>query len=252
MLRRVLLVGLFVLSNQVVLAQKSSDISFGRQHLFFPEANVAVQYHCPGKTQISWSLESSDRKLLSGASKVRDDIALVEFETPPLKDGITLELKLVIDGKSQPLFLVSRNMFANQHDWFGDLNIILLEDKDNDVSDILKDAEIPFTTTVDETTSGALILVTRLEPSYADYDLARQGNFVVIVAPEKPDMAVPQTTGGRDTDHTFLLTNDENMIFTHQQSKNRIPCLFPSIESFFLLGCKENHVALQMILLTKY
>ena len=249
MLRYCSLIGVFLFSAQCVLAQEISEFPFDRQHLFFSETKVVMHCHCPDKTQVSWSIESADRKLLSGIAKVRDNLALVEFQTPPLKDGVMLELKLVVDGKSQPLFLVSRDVFAEQRDWLGDLNIILLDDDDGIASDLLKDAEIPFTTTVDGNTTEALILVTRKEFSMSDYYLAR-GNYVVIIAPKELEMVVPQMSnfGGM---HSFLLTSYETQIFTDSLEGDLPFRIFDKssypTNMFFILGSKDDRAILQTI-----
>jgi hypothetical protein len=250
MLRYCFLIGFLLLPVQYASAQGTSEFAFGRQHLFFPGTKVVMRCHCPDKTQVSWSIESADRKLQSGIAKVRDDLALVEFVTPPLKDGVMLELKLVVDGQSQPLFLVSRDVFAEQRDWLGELNIILLDGDDGIASDILKEAEIPFTTTVDASTTGALILITRKEFSMSDYYRASRGNYVVVIAPEKLEMVVPQMSRF-GAEHSFLLTSYETQIFT-DSLKGELPFRIFGNSSyptgmFFMLKNKEDRVNLQTI-----
>ena len=250
MLRYSLLMGFLLLPVQYASAQGTSEFAFGRQYLFFPETKAVIRYRCPDKTQLDWSIESADRKLLSGIAKVRDNLALVEFVTPPLKDGVMLELKLVVDGQSQPLFLVSRNVFAEQRDWLGNLNIILIDDDDGIASDILKDAEIPFTTAVEENTTGALILVTRKEFSMSDYSLANRGNYVVVIAPEELEMVVPQSSdfGAK---HSFLLTSNLDQIFSHTLKEDSSVRFFGKLSCpaniFFMLRGKDDRVTLQTI-----
>ena len=61
---------------------------FGQQRLFFPETQVALQFNCYDKSQVDWSLESADRKIISGNARVRDGPGTVDFKTPPLKSGV--------------------------------------------------------------------------------------------------------------------------------------------------------------------
>jgi len=253
MLRYCLLIGFLLLPVQYASAQGTSEFTFGQKHLFFPETKVAIRYRCPNKTQLDWSIESADRKLLSGIAKVRDDLALVDFVTPSLKDGVTLDLKLVVDGKSQPLFLISRDVFAEQREWLGKLNIILLDDDDGIAADILKGAEIPFTTTVDETTTGALILIARKEFSTNDYFFtAIQGNFVIVFVddPHQFELVIPQITynGKRNS---FLLTSNLSQIFSNTSKEELSARLFGKSYNpasvFFILGSKDDRVTLETI-----
>ena len=253
MLRYYLLIGFLLLPAQYAPAQGTSEFAFGRQHLFFPETKVVIRYHCPDKTQLDWSIESADRKLLLGVANVRDNLALVEFQTPSLKEGVMLELKLVVDGQSQPLFLVSRDVFAEQRDWLGDLNIILLDDDGGIASNILKNAEIPFTTAVDETTTGALILITRKEFSTNDYFFtAIRGNFVVVFVDElhQFELLIPNITynGKRNP---FLLTSDLSQIFYNTSKEKLLTRLFGQSYNpanvFFILGSKDDRVTLKTI-----
>ena len=250
MFRCSLAIGIVLLSTMLAWADEPLLTPFGRQHLFFPEMKVVMHHYSPGKTQVDWSIESADRKLQSGVSKVVDDVAKVEFKTPPLKDGVMLELKLVVDGKSQPMFLVSGDVFADQHDWLGDLNIILSEE-DETASDILKDADIPFTTTIKAITYGALILVPWKEISTTDYySLASRGNFVVVFAPRKLDILIHQKTNYKMAD-SFLLTNHLNQIFSNTWKEDLPFRLFDVLShprwECFMLGSKDDLAILETI-----
>ena len=196
----------------------AEPVHFGQQTLFFPETQVAIRFHCDDKPQVNWSLESADRKVMSGAARVRDGGGTVEFQTPPLKAGVTLPLKLAIDGKTEPFILVSPDVFAGQKEWLENLNIILIDGDDEKAATVFESEGIPFKTSMDGVTKGALILVTNKEIS-SDYCLwTTQGNHVIVVAPEeKGHFVLPQWDCLLET--SFLITNQTESLFKNNTVK---------------------------------
>jgi len=216
---------------------------FGQQRLFFPETQVALLFNCYDKPQVDWSLESADRKIMSGIARVRDGIGTVEFKTPPLKSGVTLKLTLTVDGKTEPFILVSPDVFADQQKWLESLNIVLIDDDDGKVASIFESEDIPFKTTVDETTENALILVTNGELSNKwVWNTYLQSHNVIIVAPKTGDCEL-QLWG----DFEFTITNRVRSLFKNkakQQDQELAGGVFYDIQTYnvpqFVLGLKDD------------
>lgn len=238
---------------QFALASETVVQDFGQQHLFFPETQVALKFSCDDKTQVNWSLESADRKLTSGTAKIRAGVGTVEFKTPPLKDGVMLKLKLTVDGRTEPLILVSPNVFSSQDKWLESLNIVLIDSEDKLVSGIFESNNIPFKTMVDETTRNSLILITNKEISEEYCHWTMQGNHVVVVAPENGDFILPQMNFA--INRTFSVSNLPESLFKNQsfgkdaELNREVLCDIQktscNAEKWLLLNTKDDKVVLQ-------
>lgn len=191
---------------------------FGRRHFFFPDTRVAVQCRCDVKPQVSWSLESADRKLMAGIAKARDGGATVEFKTPPLRDGVSLELKLRINNRTEPFILVSRAVFADRKKWLERLNIILIDGPERTVTEIFESEGIPFQAHADESTRNSLILVTTGRLSEEHRQWAMQGNHVAVFAPQEAEFELQQTDHSRT--ESFSMSNRPESLFPGKSAGN--------------------------------
>ena len=228
---------------------------FGVQRLYFPETQVKLSPHSLiyHKSQVDWSLESADRKLMSGIGRVRDGVATVELKTPPVRDGVTLKLNLTIEGKTEPFILVSGDVFAGQKKWLESLNLILIDDEDEVASEILKEEEIPFKTVVDKETKNSLILVTNGKISEDYLQWAEQKNHVVVIAPHEGNFVLPQTAFLLNS--AFSVANHPKSLFQNKLMKPEeelTPNVFYDIQRSpfvspytLLLGVEEDNVVFQ-------